>query len=68
MAVSKSINEQVSKPSLVIDEPIVKPPIKIDPKSAEVYKAEGLGLIAMNLIELNFFHVISVIYFSFHYG
>lgn len=45
MAVSKSINEQVSKPSLVIDEPIVKPPIKIDPKSAEVYKAEGLAFI-----------------------
>lgn len=46
IAVSKINNEQISRPPSTIDEPIVKPPIKIDPKSAEVYKTEGLAFIS----------------------
>lgn len=45
MAVSKSMNEPALKPVVMIehDSVPVKSSIKIDPKSAEVYKTEGLG-------------------------
>lgn len=53
MAVSKSMNEPALKPVVMIehDSVPVKSSIKIDPKSAEVYKTEGLAFISAKKYE-----------------